>query len=1045
MLNSDFTLTEFVCPVPTCPQKASLETLLNLIRGNKSEARPSVAADAGWQSQIADAIAIVNEEELPIGIINCRSILTLIAEGWFKEVQAGEGSQGEVSSPFQEPRFTSKRKNNLNKEPANLILSGRSFFDKSVGIGGQTYDFSSLIEPTITIKLPIRLQEFLPYWQALIKKNENLPSYVVVNSEGKLLGLLDTQGLIRWLFSHLLDTQTTTLDQLYFKEELGSSSLEIGNFFYQFLLGFLEEIPLPLKLQSAKGDVLYQNRCWQEEISIVEELSQKDSLLLGQRSLPLPENKDNNSILKQWKSPVEFLLSTTEEKTLKKTSSYCLQGNYNSIAYLNHSSPTETKAKSGKILTKLEEAEGEGLCRELGRGSKLPSKGRNLQASAETSVPCPPLSPDSHFSFHREVSLSEEYSHLKERKIKWKKAASSPAVVKKERIDLDKEEVSSVFTTSPTGNHLSSITQGKIQTNSQSDWQYFKLPINLLLKNDLGFTNSSSYHWLVLALRNTQQNQVSLLEESKDTDLIRLNQLKDEFLATISHELKSPLTAIVGLSSLLKEEKLGTLNQRQVRYAELIHRSGQQLMSIVNDLFDLTRLATGKLKLHLEKVNLKNICEEAYRQLISKEKANQKSEIFPYLEHKFKFTIEPGIEVAIADKLRLRQLIIHLLNNAVKFTPPGGELGISVSLWTKWIAIAVWDTGQGIPEATQHLILEQFAQGELTPLTQGSCGLGLILAQQLAKAHGGDISFISQVGCGSEFTVLLPNDRENVSKHSLCVSEAIQGFDTKLENSNNRLILVIETVSSRIQDIVNYVQELGYHAIIARTAIEVLDKARQLKPSKIFLNPCLSVVDDRDVLSLLKSDWRTKDIPIWLLDTQEEKKENKSPKMDNYPRAAINKQSLAAILRPAQKSCSTLKSLTILRLYPELQATVDLPKSNNINRDLILNDRLYTLHHRVLEADSLDQAEILARIWKLDALILDGSQLKEPLQYLRSLYQHQSLAALPLVILDAQTTEAANQIDGLSVFPCLVSNNPQDLANVIQGIEIAAGIMSQRE
>ena len=127
-----------------------------------------------------------------------------------------------------------------------------------------------------------------------------------------------------------------------------------------------------------------------------------------------------------------------------------------------------------------------------------------------------------------------------------------------------------------------------------------------------------------------------------------------------------------------------------------------------------------------------------------------------HLEHHFTLAIEPELEIVVADELRLRQMLVHLLANAFKFTASGGEIGLRVSYWAGWIAFTVWDTGIGIPEHQQHLIFQKFQQLE-TPLTRQfeGTGLGLVLTRALARLHGGDVSFLSQEGKGSQFTLLL--------------------------------------------------------------------------------------------------------------------------------------------------------------------------------------------------------------------------------------------------------------------------------------------------
>ncbi|WP_051030523.1 ATP-binding protein [Halothece sp. PCC 7418] len=254
--------------------------------------------------------------------------------------------------------------------------------------------------------------------------------------------------------------------------------------------------------------------------------------------------------------------------------------------------------------------------------------------------------------------------------------------------------------------------------------------------------------WVVIATDITEQRQLCKELAAKNADLVQLNRLKDEFLACITHELKSPLTAIVGLSNLMGEKSIGDLNQRQQRYVNQIHQSGRQLMNLVNDLLDLARLETGQLQIHPEVVNLKQVCDRAY------EEAHQQT---PDSPAEFTQHIEEGLETIIADELRLRQMLVHLLSNGRKFTAEKGEMGLEVSQWEGWIAFTVWDTGIGIPESSQHLIFQKFQQLE-DPMTRqfSGTGLGLVLTQRLAHAHGGDVSFISEEGKGSQFTLLLP-------------------------------------------------------------------------------------------------------------------------------------------------------------------------------------------------------------------------------------------------------------------------------------------------
>ncbi len=186
--------------------------------------------------------------------------------------------------------------------------------------------------------------------------------------------------------------------------------------------------------------------------------------------------------------------------------------------------------------------------------------------------------------------------------------------------------------------------------------------------------------WLVLAQDTTDQQQIVKELASKNADLVQLNRLKDEFLSCISHELKTPLIAVLGLSSLLKDQALGKLNERQSRYAQLIHRSGRHLISIVNNILDLTRIETGQMELMPEPLNLEGVCQRAY-QLAQKLQADEEDVETEILvgaaegKTQFNLEIQPGLESLVADELRLRQMLANLLSNALKFTAADSEIG----------------------------------------------------------------------------------------------------------------------------------------------------------------------------------------------------------------------------------------------------------------------------------------------------------------------------------------------------------------------------------
>jgi signal transduction histidine kinase len=219
-------------------------------------------------------------------------------------------------------------------------------------------------------------------------------------------------------------------------------------------------------------------------------------------------------------------------------------------------------------------------------------------------------------------------------------------------------------------------------------WRLLSVPLNLA--DNYPLIEKASGLWLLLATDITEQQQYCQELAVKNADLVHLNRLKDEFLACVSHEFKSPLTCCYRSFQSAAEQKIGELNPRQSKYADLIYRSGRQLMALVNDLLDLTRLETGQLQLTLSRVKIDRLCQRVYDTIV--DKYPQRLDI----PSSYRLDIESGLDYVLADEARLQQMLVHLLDNAVKFTIDGGNLGIKVNRWENWLAFTVWDTGIGI-------------------------------------------------------------------------------------------------------------------------------------------------------------------------------------------------------------------------------------------------------------------------------------------------------------------------------------------------------------
>ena len=236
--------------------------------------------------------------------------------------------------------------------------------------------------------------------------------------------------------------------------------------------------------------------------------------------------------------------------------------------------------------------------------------------------------------------------------------------------------------------------------------------------------------------------------DDKSRELAAANQHKSEFLANMSHELRTPLNAIIGFSEVLIERMFGELNDKQADYLKDIHESGRHLLSLINDILDLSKIEAGRMELDLEAFNAADALASALT--LVRERA-QRHSIALALQ------VDPLVGEIHADARKFKQILLNLLSNAVKFTPDGGRVTVSAQRQGDWLAVAVSDTGIGIAEADQEAVFEEFRQvGRHYTNKQEGTGLGLALTRRFVALHGGTIGLTSTPGQGSTFTFTLP-------------------------------------------------------------------------------------------------------------------------------------------------------------------------------------------------------------------------------------------------------------------------------------------------
>jgi signal transduction histidine kinase len=223
---------------------------------------------------------------------------------------------------------------------------------------------------------------------------------------------------------------------------------------------------------------------------------------------------------------------------------------------------------------------------------------------------------------------------------------------------------------------------------------------------------------------------------------------KSEFLANMSHELRTPLNAILGFSEVLAERMFGEVNEKQAEYLQDILSSGRHLLSLINDILDLSKVEAGRIELELGRFHLPTALDNAL--ILVRERATRHGITLTQ-------TVAEGVGDIVADERKVKQILLNLLSNAVKFTPEGGRVGLTATAAEGVLTIAVSDTGIGIAPEDQAAIFEEFRQvGRDDARTQEGTGLGLTLAKKFVELHGGRIWVQSQVGQGSTFTFTLP-------------------------------------------------------------------------------------------------------------------------------------------------------------------------------------------------------------------------------------------------------------------------------------------------
>ncbi len=402
------------------------------------------------------------------------------------------------------------------------------------------------------------------------------------------------------------------------------------------------------------------------------------------------------------------------------------------------------------------------------------------------------------------------------------------------------------------------------QCDLPRQWQAWEINLLHQVSNQLAIAiqQSNLFEQLQQELTERQQAETKLTESNhqlaiSNQELARATRLKDEFLANMSHELRTPLNAILGMTEGLQDQVFGPISEPQIKALQTVERSGSHLLELINDILDVAKIEAGQIELECTPLSVTHLCKSSLTFI--KQQALQKR-----IQLEIKHPLD--LPDLLVDERRVRQVLINLLNNAVKFTPEGGRITLEVTelpsptsgLTQPLLRLAVRDTGIGIAPENIQKLFQPFIQIDSALNRQyAGTGLGLSLVKRIVELHGGQVGLTSELGVGSCFTIDLPYilgaaPRLAPTGERIAVISTLDAVSKPTDSRQAPLLLLAEDNEANIMTTSSYLGAKGYRIVLAKHGQEAIDCASAHQPDLILMDIQMPGMDGLEAMRQIR-------------------------------------------------------------------------------------------------------------------------------------------------------------------------------------------------